>query len=234
MATDARSRALAALGRFVVSEASLADTLTHVASITTAALPTADFAGMSLLDEEGHPTTAIFTSDESPRIDAAQYASGDGPCLDAWRTGRNVRIDDVHQETARYREFREASLEHGIHSTLSVPLLAGEESLGALNMYSSEVNGFTEEDEALAGELAAVAAVLLANSTAYWGAYELSQQLNEALGSRSTIDQAKGMLMAQTIGLDADGAFDVLKKASQRENVKIRDIAARIIERRTP
>jgi AmiR/NasT family two-component response regulator len=48
------------------------------------------------------------------------------------------------------------------------------------------------------------------------------------------IEQAKGMLMSGSSKLDADAAFELLRRASQRENVKLRDIAQRIVERRPP
>jgi AmiR/NasT family two-component response regulator len=60
----------------------------------------------------------------------------------------------------------------------------------------------------------------------------LAEGLGEAMKSRAVIEQAKGMLMAAQ-GCDEDTAFDLLVKASQRENVKLRDVARRIVERRT-
>ncbi len=76
-----------------------------------------------------------------------------------------------------------------------------------------------------------MAAVVVSNVAAYWSASDLGQQLRHAMESRSVIEQAKGMLMAQLPGLDADGAFDVLRRASQRENRKLRDIAQQIVDR---
>jgi len=73
---------------------------------------------------------------------------------------------------------------------------------------------------------------VLANAAAYWGAYDLSQQLNEAMQSRAVIEQAKGMLMAQSPGMTPDDAFDMLRAASQRENVKLRAVAQRIVDER--
>src|SRR5437763_254549 len=81
-----------------------------------------------------------------------------------------------------------------------------------------------EVDEAGALGLAAAGAVGLANVSAYWTAFELSERLNEAMTSRAVIEQAKGILMAGTEHLSADDAFDMLRRASQRENVKLRDI----------
>jgi len=50
--------------------------------------------------------------------------------------------------------------------------------------------------------------------------------------SRAVIEQAKGILMARSPQLSAEDAFDLLRKASQRENVKLRDIAQRLVDRR--
>jgi AmiR/NasT family two-component response regulator len=49
------------------------------------------------------------------------------------------------------------------------------------------------------------------------------------MASRAVIEQAKGMLMVQH-GVDADGAFDLLRQGSQRENVKLREVARRLVE----
>jgi len=69
---------------------------------------------------------------------------------------------------------------------------------------------------------------------AYRTAFELGQHLNEAMKSRAVIEQAKGMLMARSPELSPDAAFEILRVASQRENVKLREVAQRIVERRTP
>ncbi len=71
---------------------------------------------------------------------------------------------------------------------------------------------------------------MLANAQAYWNAYELSQQLEQAMVSRAGIEQAKGVLMAQS-GVSSDEAFELLKRASQRENRKLREVAEEIVKR---
>jgi GAF domain-containing protein len=232
MSTDAQEKALQALSQFVVSKTSLGDTLLRVSEATLEALPAAHMAGISLLGENGKPTTGIFTDQEAPEIDAAQYESGAGPCLDSWRTGTIVRLDDMEAATQTYPEFARNAREHGVHSSLSLPLVAGDESVGALNLYARVPNGFTEEDEATGSVLASAAAIVLVNASAYWQATQLSEQLGQAMQSRAVIEQAKGILMARSPHLSPDDAFDLLRKASQRENVKLRDIAQRIVDRR--
>lgn len=231
MSTDASAHALVALSQFVVSKTSMAETLLRVSQITTDAIPAADMAGISLLGEDGRPTTGVFTDPEAPEIDAAQYASGCGPCLDSWRLRKIVRLDDI-EGTDAYPEFAAAALARGVRSTLSLPLMAGEEAAGALNLYSRTPRGFTAEDEGAGTLLASAAAIVLVNASAYWQAAQLSEQLTHAMQSRAVIEQAKGILMARSPHLSPDEAFDLLRKASQRENVKLRDIAQRIVDRR--
>lgn len=232
MSSDPRSDALRALATFLVADAPVNATLHRVAELTTTALGGAEIAGIAMLGTDGRPTTAVYTDVASPEVDRAQYESGRGPCLDAWRTRRTVRIDDMVQAMDRYPEFARLALDHDIPSTLSFALVAGGEGIGALNLYARKKGAFTQEDEELGEELAAAAATVLANSSAYWSAFELSEGLTEAMRSRAVIEQAKGILMAREPDLDAEGAFELLRRASQRENVKLRVIAKRIVERR--
>lgn len=210
------------------------DTLLRVSEITIEALPSAEMAGVTVLAEDGKPTTSVFTDGEAPEIDQAQYSSGRGPCLESWRTRRVIRLDDMDAAAARFPEFARAALAHGIQSTLSLPLVAADESVGALNLYARVPAGFSEDDESIGMELATAAAVVLANAGSYWEATQLNQQLGEAMRSRAVIEQAKGILMARSSQLSAEEAFGLLRQASQRENVKLREIAERIVERRPP
>ncbi|HEV2069258.1 MAG TPA: GAF and ANTAR domain-containing protein [Acidimicrobiales bacterium] len=189
-----RSQALHALSQFLVADLPVGETLRQVADISVAALPGAEFVGITTLDEDECPTTAVFTDEQSPVIDQAQYETGRGPCLDAWRTKRVIRLDDLERVDADYGEYAEACMNHGIRSTLSMPLVAADKGVGALNFYSATTAGFSAEDEELAADLASAASAVLANASAYWGAYDLSQQLTEAMRSRAVIEQAKGML----------------------------------------
>lgn len=234
MSQDAGRQALQALSRFLVADSSLGDALLAVANIATDVMPSARMAGIAMLDSDGHAQTSVFTDEESPEVDKGQYSSGRGPCLDAWRTRVVVRIDEMEDATDDYPEFAQLAASHGIRSTLSLPMVAGDEGIGALNLYADNPAGFSKDDEEVGVDLAAAAAALLSNASAYWEARNLSEQLSEAMKSRAEIEQAKGMLMAQTPGITADDAFDLLRRASQRENVKLREIARRIVERRSP
>jgi GAF domain-containing protein len=234
MSKDPLADALVALSQFQVADVTVGDTLHRLAEISVGAVAPAAFLGMSMLAEDGHPTTAVFTDPASPEIDQAQYQEGKGPCLDAWRQGTNVRLDDVEDARDRYPAFSAACRERGIRSTLSLAMVVGESSIGAMNLYAREPAGFSDDHEELCGHLARVSGTVLANVSAYWTAFDLAEGLDRAMRTRAVIEQAKGVLMARPPYPDADRAFDMLRSASQRENVKLNAIAQRIIEGKGP
>ncbi len=234
MPKDPFASALAALAQFQITRFTAGEALQRIADVTVDAIPAADVAGMTMLGDDEQPTTAIYTDDDSPEIDAAQYREGRGPCLDAWRTKRVVRIDQIEEATADYPAFAAACLEHGILSTLSLPMVAGEAAIGAMNLYARVPRGFDADDEDMGLDLAAAAGSVLGNVSAYWSVFDLSTNLGEAMKTRAVIEQAKGMLMAHRPYPSADEAFDVLRRASQRENVKVNAIAQRIVDGKPP
>ncbi|HJR25908.1 MAG TPA: GAF and ANTAR domain-containing protein [Acidimicrobiales bacterium] len=227
MAESPLTSSLAALSRFFVGDGTLQETLSRVADLTVEAVEPVDLAGITMM-VEGRPKTAIFTDELAPEIDQAQYATGEGPCLDAFREQRVMRIDSTLRE-GPWPAFRDAAADHGIRSTLSLPLLVDKTAVGAMNLYASREHAFGEQDVETASLFASQAAIVLANAQAYWDARELSSGLSEAMEHRSVIEQAKGMLMAAQ-GIDEDAAFQLLISASQRENVKLRDVAQRIVD----
>lgn len=218
---------LTALSHFFVSDGTLGDTLTRVAELACQAGP-ADMAGLTML-VEGHARTGVFTDPEAVEIDEEQYRTGRGPCLEAFRAGQVFRIDST-DEDSRWPEFAKIAVDHGIHSTLSLPIMARGESLGALNLYARTPSAFDDDSAIRLEVFARQSAIVLVNAQAYWDARTLSENLDQAMRTRSTIEQAKGIIMAQG-GRTPDEAFQLLVRASQRENRKLRDLANEIVDR---
>ena len=225
---DSLARSLAALSNFFVGNGTLKETLDRVARVAQEAVPAADMAGLTML-VDGRARTAVFTDDDAPEIDSAQYQTGIGPCLDAFRYQEVFRIDDTAQDE-RWAPFSEAAAAHGVRSTVSLPLVANHEGLGALNFYSRSPAAFTDEDVEVGLRYAMQAAIVLANAQAYWDAFQLSQDLATAMRSRAVIEQAKGIMMGSQ-RCTADEAFQILVRVSQRENRKLRDIAEDLVAR---
>jgi GAF domain-containing protein len=231
MAEEAQSplqRSLAELSTFLISDQSIADTLKRVSSLAVESVPPALFAGITMMVDD-RVSTQAFTDPTCPEIDQAQYDSGHGPCLDAFRQGSVIVVESLDDDD-RWPEFAAAAMAHGVCSTLSLPLLAGGRAVGALNLYAGVDRAFGEPEAETGRLFAAQAAVVLVNAQAYWGARLKSEHLQRALNGRQVIDLAKGIIMS-VMGCGPDEAFDVLVKQSQQENRKLRNIAAEIVAR---
>jgi GAF domain-containing protein len=226
--SESLTKALAALSKFFVGDASLSETLQQVADLSCATVPNTAMAGITML-VEGQARTAVFTDEAAPEIDSAQYESGIGPCLDAFRHRQVYRIDNM-QADRQWPAFSRSAASHGIASSMSLPLVAHHEGIGALNLYSRVTNAYSEDEVELGLQFAAHAAIVLANSLAYADAQQFGLDMAQAMKSRASIEQAKGILMSAQ-HCTADDAFQMLVRASQRENRKLRDIAEDIVAR---
>ena len=213
----------------LLEEAPLERLLERLLELTSRAISASAAVSVTVIDDTGNYLTAASTSPAADRIDVLQYELREGPCVDALQTGRVHHLRDL-DDPARWPEFRARARAHGFRTVLSVPLIAAEAPLGALNVFAEGPNGLQDADLYLAERIAAPAAATLGNARAYRQAMRLGEQLQEALESRAVIEQAKGVLMALQ-RVDADEAFALLRRISQRTNRKLRDVAHDLIER---
>lgn len=184
----------------------------------------------------GSPTTIAHSDERALLIDEDQYGAGSGPCLHALDTGELVEITDQSRDH-RWEEYRKHAVERGVRSALAVPLTIpgadGEpgEVLGALNVYGYDrADSFGEDEKRRVEVFAAQAATALRLTMRHVEQSTYAQQLETALASRSTIDQAMGILMAQQ-RCDAEAAFDLLRRHSQNTNRPLREVAADLVRR---
>jgi GAF domain-containing protein len=214
------------LSSLLLGEETVHSVLERIVELACAAIPGCTHCGVSLLSDE-RVTTAAASDGTTLQLDGAQYTTGEGPCLHAARTGTIVRVDDMAND-GRFPLFALEAVRLGINSTLSLPLTVKGVSIGALNIYGESLKAFDDVSERLGLRFARQASATLANVEIHDRTVLLVTQLNEALGSRSVIDQARGILIART-GCSADAAIETLKKRSQRENRKLRDIAIELV-----
>lgn len=217
-----------ALRTYFVGDASVAETLDKICTAALAEIDPAVMVGVSMT-VEGRVGTFVSTHTEVSQIDEAQYDSGDGPAVEAFRTGLPVFVDDT-RTSGPFGAFRRSADAHGLRSVLSAPMSAGGAIVGALSLYARRPAAFGEDELDTAQTFATHAAYLLLNHQAYWDARSLSENLREAMASRAEIEQAKGVIIATT-GCTPDEAFERLREQSQQENVKLREIAAEIVAR---
>ena len=212
----------------LLGEDDVESALQTVVALAARTVPDCDAAGVTLLDERGHPSTAACTDETTLEVDQAQYAEGDGPCLEAARTVTIQRVL-VEEAEARWPAFAHASQQVGIKSFLAAPLVVAGEGIGALNLYSASAHGFGALDEAFVALFTGQVSAAVVSIQRYDRCRRLADNLKIALDSRAVIEQAKGVLMT-TRGLDDQAAFDWLREQSQVRNVKLRRVAEELVQ----
>lgn len=217
---------LSELQELLLETNTLHEFLAQLAELTSQMMPAGNSCGVTV--RQGSRAVTLAASDEQTRrIDQLQYDFGEGPCLNTLATGKTNYIVDTATE-ARWAGFCSAAHQQGVRSCLALPLRSPVGLMGCYNFYSIWRDAFTPESrgelEVFAGNAAGAVAVAvkLADQA------QLSDDLYQALTSRTVIDQAVGIMMAQQ-RCDATAAFDILRRASQNRNVKLRELAAEII-----
>ena len=213
------------VARALLAEQDVQRTLQKIVDLAVETIDGCDHAGITFLRGRTGSTPAS-SNDVPPMVDAIQYETGEGPCLDAIREQEVFRTSNLASESRWPGFSSRAQRETGVRSMLCFRLFVEGDTLGALNLYAKATDAFDHEDRTVGSVFAAHAAIALSSALH-------DEQMEEALQSRDVIGQAKGMLMARE-GVSADQAFDMLRRASQRLNVKLRDLAAGMVSGESP
>jgi GAF domain-containing protein len=217
------------LSRTLAEDESVHDTLQSILTLALRLVPGCTAASVTVLDEQGQPGTIAATDDETRELDRRQYLLHDGPCLDAARR-QQVNHWSLAEAEQHWPDFTSLAKELGLRSYLAAGLGLGDQRLGALNLSSSDTDGFSQLDEGLVSLFIAPAAAAIVTMSRYSRARDLADQLNQALRSRAVIDQALGIIMAES-NVDAERAFAVLSRASNNRRIKLRELATEIVAR---
>lgn len=210
----------------------LDSTLNTLAGLAAAVIPdTGIGCGITLRLE--HDVLTVGSSDpRAVELDEEQYAVDGGPCMEALRTGYTIDLPDARSEL-RWPDYVPTAVELGLRCSVSLPLAIGGETFGAMNVYGFEGPRLFGELERRQLEIfAAQAAGTLRVIRRLTRDSRLLEQMEQALGSRTVIDQAMGIIM----GLQrctAGVAFDLLRQESQTTHRRLSDVAADLVRRTT-
>lgn len=188
-------------------------------------------AGLVLVDPDGDLQVMASTSEESQLVEVLQLEAGAGPCVDCYRTGAVVTIDDIAAQGSRWPLFQSSALSQGFRSLHAVPMRLRSRTIGALNLFGHEVGPLTADDAAIAQAFADVATITLLQERAARESALINEQLQRALNSRILIEQAKGVI-AHTSNVDMNAAFALLRGYARAHNQTIYETADKIINRR--
>lgn len=197
-----------------------------VVALAQAAIRPADGVSVSLA-RHGRLATVAASDQTVLSMDADQYATGEGPCVDASVHGRWFHAEALAQDT-RWPSFTPKAVGLGIGAILSTPLLAGGRPAGALNMYSRTAGAFAAAEQMLAETFASQASRILTEAGAGFTDDEVSERLAESLRDRAVIAQAQGILMGRQ-SLSAEAAYAVLRRSSVERSDTLAQVAADLI-----
>jgi GAF domain-containing protein len=219
--SDGLAHALAAFARDVQRQPRHEDVLRTVVEASLRTVPGAQEGSVTLVLGRRKVLSQAASSPLPVRIDALQEEIGEGPCLESAWEQHTVLVPDLATEP-RWPRFSARASELGVRSMLAFQLYVDGDNLGALNLYSEQADAF-DDRSVVVGELFA------AHAAVAYSAAQRESALERALVSRELVGQAQGILMERS-RLTAEQAFAELQRASQRRNVKLAEVARRLVE----
>lgn len=183
-----------------------------------------DHAGVTEVVAAGQFRTTGSTDALVSEIDAVQFASREGPCIEAAYRDGVLHSADAAADP-RWPVWGPAAGRRGIGGVISVHLYASDSGLGALNLYNEGARDYTDDDLQTAALIGAHASIALAH-------FRDTDHLWKAIDARHRIGQAQGILM-ERFDLTAEGAFSQMRTLSQQSQVKLHLIADQVVRTRT-
>lgn len=219
-------RAMIEMADTLVDDYDVADLLHQLAGHCVELI---DAAAAGILLTDGTQLHVVAASSEQTRLlELFQLYVNDGPCLEAFRTGTMVTVEDFRATTDEWPQFVSAAVDQGYLSVQAFPLRLRGQTIGAMNLFGTEVGALTEADTLVAQALADTATIGILHERAVREAEVLGDQLQSALTNRVAIEQAKGIL-AQAGDLDMGQAFEILRSHSRSTSTKMSAIAHDIV-----
>ncbi len=187
-----------------------------------------DAAGLMLADSNGNLRVMASSSDAMRLLELFELQVQEGPCLDCYQSGLPVVNHDLMTVNGRWPRFAAEAVLAGFHSAHALPMRLRGTVIGALNLFHETTGQMRPADVEAAQAFADVATIAILQHRAALEMQHVNSQLNEALTSRITVEQAKGMV-AQRQGLNMEEAFLALRTHARNHNLRLLDLAQRFI-----
>lgn len=204
--------------------------LLHSVLLECVELLEVDAGGMLLIDGRGELELVASTSERLELVEIMQLNAGDGPCIEAFRTGSIISVADIGETGGSWQRFRDAARVQGYASAHAVPLRLRSETIGSVGLFREREGDLSGADSAAAQALAHLAAIGIMHERSARESALLTEQLQRALESRVVIEQAKGVLM-EAAGVDVDEAFRLLRQHARNHNAPLRGVAEQVVAR---
>jgi uncharacterized protein YigA (DUF484 family) len=183
--------------------------------------------GILLADHTGRLNLVAASTEQVRLLELSQSLTVEGPCVDAYRTRAPVGCPDMAAARERWPDFAPAALSAGFTAVHALPMRLREQAIGAVSLYSTrptELGGRTAE---LGPALADVATIGIVHERALHRREAVTEQMEKALSSRITIEQAKGVL-AERLHVTIEEAFTLMRAYARDHRLKLADTARAI------
>jgi GAF domain-containing protein len=185
-------------------------------------------AGLLLDDQKGNLALVACSSQATRLLELFVLQNNEGPCLDCVRTGVAVTSANLEEDRDRWPLFVPAAHRAGFNAVAALPMRLRDQTIGGLTLFMDTARTVPPADRRAAQALADVATIGILQQRSLHRSHVLSEQLQNALTSRITIEQAKGVL-AERNGLTMDDAFDALRRHARDHNLKLTDVAHAVV-----
>jgi GAF domain-containing protein len=224
--TQALAERISELARLLESDGDQDAAMARLTALGVELVPGATAAAVTVTAGDQAHTFASSNArvDELHRL---QFASGTGPVVETVRYNEARHVRDVSADP-RWPTFCHAAAAAGFGSCITLPLHTGQQPTGAVALYAERPDAFSGAAHDLALLFAAQGGTAAHNADLYGASCRVVHNLQVALESRAVIEQAKGVVHAE-LDVSIDAAFELLSRASQNTNQKVRDIAAGIV-----
>jgi transcriptional regulator with GAF, ATPase, and Fis domain len=192
------------------------------------ALLDVDEAGVMLADPHGRLHAVAASTERVRLLELFELQNHDGPCLDAFRTGRAVTAPDLNKQHEHWPTFAGEALDIGFRSAHSVPMRLRDETIGAINLLRASTGELTTTDSQLVSALADIATIGVLQERRASEALSTATALQIALNSRVRIEQAKGVI-AERSKISIDEAFEKLRGYARRHQQGLTIVAEQVV-----
>lgn len=201
----------------------LHDLTDHAAEISSAKA-----VGLVLADQTGNLRFMAASNEAGKALELLQLQNEEGPCLDCYLTKTPVVNADLAHAADRWPQFAPRAIEAGFESVHAFPMRLRHQVIGALNLFGGSDTRFDDAEVKLVQALADAATIAILQERGLARSELLTEQLQGALNSRVTIEQAKGAL-AQEEGISVDAAFTLLRQRARSTHRRIVDVATEVL-----
>jgi hypothetical protein len=188
-------------------------------------------AGIIVMANSG-PGAMLASTDGPARVmEELQFTLGEGPCVDASRSGRPVLLPELeHAASQLWPGFTAGALDAGVRAIFALPLQVGGIRVGVLDLYRDVEGALDDRELAEALAFADAATSILLTLQARAGPEGRDHGLAELVEDRAEVHQATGMISVQA-GLDLAAALVLLRAHSYAAERPILSIARQVLAR---